>query len=392
MFDPEEQAAPTLQPAVFDKVHATLAEHGPVAAVDELCDSLRQAGDFNALFYALLMRKRVQLGITPFPTGSSAELPAETHEEYEEAIRDAGRQVGQLYLGQGDVRKAWFFFNMLNEPEPVREYIRNYQPGPDDDPQAVIEVAFYTGVDPTRGFGLILERYGICNAITTFSQQDFAKNPAAKQDCIKMLVRALHEQLLERLRSDIVVRGDTYPHTDSIIELLQGRAHLMEEDSYHIDTSHLSSVVQMSLELTDGPEVLLARELCAYGEKLGSQFRQQADSPFENTYADYKILLEITGGIYVEKGLNHFLGKIEGEAMLGNTFPAEVYVNLLIRLDRKPEAIEAAKKYLSAEARPMSCPGVYELCQEAKDYAGLAGAAKQRADGVNYLAGLIAGR
>ena len=41
------------------------------------------------------------------------------HEEYEDAIRAAGRLVGELYLEQNDIRKAWFFFNMLGEPAPV---------------------------------------------------------------------------------------------------------------------------------------------------------------------------------------------------------------------------------------------------------------------------------
>jgi hypothetical protein len=50
------------------------------------------------------------------------------------------------------------------------------------------------------------------------------------------------------------------------------------------------------------------------------------------------------------------------------------------------------KKYLAKENRQLSCPGVYELCQQAKDFAGLAEAAKQRADGVNYLAALISGK
>jgi hypothetical protein len=75
----------------------------------------------------------------------------------------------------------------------------------------------------------------------------------------------------------------------------------------------------------------------------------------------------------------------------GNTFPAEVYVNLLLKLGRKDEALGVAKKYLAGENRQLSCPGVYELCQQAGDFGGLADAARARGDGVTYLAGLIAG-
>jgi hypothetical protein len=69
-----------------------------------------------------------------------------------------------------------------------------------------------------------------------------------------------------------------------------------------------------------------------------------------------------------------------------------VYVNLLLKVDRKAEALAVAKKYLAGENRQLSCPGVYEQCQQAGDFAGLAEAAKARGDGVNFLAGLIAGR
>jgi hypothetical protein len=392
MFDTEEQTIPRLDSSVFAELEATLAAKGPGPAIEELCDSLRAIGDYNSLFYALLMKKRVELGVSPFPTGSAAELPAAVHEPYENSIREAGRLVGQLFLEQNDVRRAWFFFNMLGEPEPVRDYIAKYQFDTEQDPQAVIEVALYNGVDPARGFELVLQRYGICNAITTFSQHDFSRYPEAKQACIKLLVRALHEQLLERLNSDIMMRGDTCPQTNSIIELIYGRDFLFIEDAYHIDTSHLASVAQMSLELISGAEVLLARELCAYGEKLSGHFKQEADPPFERTYADYKILLEVTGGLAVERGLKHFRDKIEPAAAEGNTFAAEVYINLLLRLGRKAEAIEVAKQYLAGETRPLSCPGVYELCQEAKDFTGLAEAAKQRADGVSFLASLLAAR
>jgi hypothetical protein len=338
------------------------------------------------------MKKRLELGVSPFPTGAAADLPHSTHEDYENAIREAGRLVGKLYLDQSDPRRAWFFFNMLGETGPMREYIDAFQFDPDHDCQGVIEVALYHGVHPAKGFGLVLQRYGICNAITTYSQQDFSRNPDAKQECIKLMVRALHEQLLERLKSDIASRGEAVPETTNIIELLKGRDYLFADDAYHIDTSHLSSVAQMSLELNGGDDVHLARDLCAYGERLANQFRHDADPPFERTYADYKVLLEILAGIDVEKGLKHFRDKIEPGVAEGNTFPAEVYVNILLKLGRKDEARAVAKKYLAGENRQLSCPGVFEMCQEAKDFAGIAEAAKQRADGVNFLAAKIAAK
>jgi hypothetical protein len=393
MFDPDElPPPPTLSPETYDRLRRTLAEKGPRAAVDQLCDDLKQLGDLNALFYALLMKKRVELGVTPFPTGSAAELPASTHAEYEQAIREAGRLVGGEFLKQHDLRKAWFYFNMLGEADPVRDYIDKFEPTDADDVQPIVEVGLYHGVHPAKGFDLVVSRYGICNAITTYSGQDFSRNPGAKQHCIRALVRCLYDQLLDRLKTDLEARGGPVPANATVGGIVKEHPELFDEGAYHIDTSHLSSVAQFSLELDACPERKLARELCAYGEKLSDSFKFSSDPPFENTYADYKILLDVLEGENVEAGLKHFRDKIEPAVAEGSTFPAEVYVNILLKIGRKDEALAVAKKYLAGENRQLSCPGVYELCQQAGDFTGLAEAAKSRGDGVNFLAGLIAGK
>src|ERR1044072_825687 len=98
MFDPDENPQPALDAATYERLQATLAARGPAAAIDELVAELRAAEDFQGIFYALLMKKRVELGVSPFPTGPATELPAHTHEAYENAIREAGREVGKLLL------------------------------------------------------------------------------------------------------------------------------------------------------------------------------------------------------------------------------------------------------------------------------------------------------
>jgi hypothetical protein len=388
----EPSPAPALDPAAFDRLRTLLESAGPLAAIDALCDELRRAGDLQNLFYARLMRKRVELGLPPFPTGPAAELPPETHDAYEEAIRAAGREVGGLYLDRGDIPRAWMYFRMLGEPDPVRQALAKYNPGPDDDTYPVVEVAWHQGVLPEKGFDIILDRHGICSAITMVHSADLSQNPAVREHCVRRLVRALHEQLVERLRNDLQARGlDAAGET--VADLIRGRDELFAEDSYHIDVSHLSSVVQMALHLPPGPELNLARGLAAYGERLSPGLRGDNDPPFEGTYADYKVYLDVLAGQDVEAGLAHFRAKAERGAAEGYQFPAEVLINLLLRIDRLPEALEVARRYLTGtDDRQLSCPGVTELARRARDYAALSEAARAKADPVNYLAGLIAGR
>jgi hypothetical protein len=384
--------------ALYDELERALGTEGPEAAIGRLCDRLRQQKDYASLFYALLMRKRQQLGVSPIPTGPAGELPDSTHAEYEEAIRQAGREVGSLYLQEGLLPQAWAYFRMLNEPEPVREALEAYQPKEDEDLQSLVQIAFYEGVHPRKGFDWVLRRFGICNAITTLSSQELPHPPDVRLYCIQALVRALYAVLQERLLVDIEHHGESVPTSDgvkpSIRQLIEGRDWLFQEDSYHIDLSHLSSVAQMSMHLQPGPELDLARELCEYGRRLSGRFVSPGDPPFEDLYRAIGIYLAILAGENVEEGLDYFRAQAEkADPETVGTYPAQVLVNLLLRLDRTTEALAVARKYLAgADNRQLSCPSIVELCQKVGDYRTLAELAREQGDPVHFLAGLLAAR
>src|SRR5438876_384896 len=121
---------------------------GTTAAVESLIAALRHDADFHSLFYALLMKARVALGVSPFPMGPSADLPANTHEAYEEAIRGAAREVGALHLAKNDLPRAWGFYRLIGEPQPVKEALERIQPGPDDDIYPLLDIAWHQRVHP----------------------------------------------------------------------------------------------------------------------------------------------------------------------------------------------------------------------------------------------------
>jgi hypothetical protein len=394
MFDPDENPQPALDAAAFERLQAALAARGPAAAIDELVAELRAAEDFQGLFYALLMKKRVELGVSPFPTGPATELPAHTHEPYENAIRDAGRHVGRLLLDRKDYSKAWAFFRMLGEPEAMREALEAFTPGPDDDVYPVIEIAWQGGLLPKKGFDLVLDRHGLCSAITMVSGSDLSSNPDLRDYCITKLAKALHDQLAERLRNDLAGRGSNVSPHATVSQLVETDPALFADDAYHIDTSHLSSVVQMAvMNLPPGEGVNLARELCAYGRKLAPNLQGNNDAPFDENYADYLAYLNVVAGENVEENLKRFEAKAAREAAEGATYAAQVYVNLLLKANRPAEALAAAKRFLLAEDdRNLICPGVNELARKAGDFASLAEAAKARNDPVSFLASLIAAK
>src|SRR5262249_46227366 len=143
--------------------------------------------------------------------------------------------------------------------------------------------------------------------------------------------------------------GRQPPEAAGIRALMQGRDWLFGEDCYHIDMSHLGSIVQMSLTLPNCPEVGLARELCAYGKRLSDRYKQPSDPPFEDVYGSHDVYLGILSGEDVQGGLDYFRRQAEqADPQTVGTYPAEVYVNLLLKLGRDEEGLAAAKRFLRA--------------------------------------------
>ena len=163
-----------MDPAIFNDLEQTMTAQGPEAAIRRLCDLLREQKEYGGLFYAMLMQKRHQLGVSPLPTGPSQDLPEAAHEPYEEAIRQAGRVVGNLYLQENNLPQAWAYFRMLGEPEPIRVALEKLQPDEGEDVQNLVQIAYYENVHPKKGFDWIVGRFGLCSAITTLGSQGLA--------------------------------------------------------------------------------------------------------------------------------------------------------------------------------------------------------------------------
>jgi hypothetical protein len=148
----------------------------------------------------------------------------------------------------------------------------------------------------------------------------------------------------------------------------------------------------MSIFLTTGEELSMARELCEYGKRLSPRFLGAGEPPFENQYQDYAVYLAALAGDAVEEAIAHFQAKVDkADPENEGTRPAEVLVNLLLRLERPEEALAVARKHLaSVNSRPLGCPSIVELCQRTKNYRALADVAREQGDLVHFVAGLVA--
>ena len=372
---------------VFELVERTLHNGGAAAALDVLAQRFREEKKYPQLFEARLMKRRRELGMPLIVNGTPDDLAPEVRKAYEETFIDAARETGGLFLSDGQIERAWPYFRALGETEPVKEALERVEPG--EGLERVIEIALQERVNPRRGFELILGHYGICRAIGFYEQYPDAKT---RPECLALLVRTLHADLLDSLRRTIERAGETAAETTSVMELLAGRDWLFGDNNYYVDTSHLIAVLRFSLDLAE-PELLRqALELAEYGTHLSPMFQYKVDPPFDNVYPDHAIYLRALLGKQVEEAIAHFRKKAEDNPPeTAGSGPAQVLVGLLARLDRFEEAADAAVQYLKdMDPSQLACPSAIDLCREAGKWDRVKQLAREKEDALSYLAAAVA--
>ncbi len=374
-----------METSSFQQVERRFQADGADAALECLVQQLLTEKDYRQLFQARLLQKRFELGLPLIQSSAFESLPPENRAVFEEAFLRAARETGELFLADGDIPGAWPYFRAIGDLAPVRAAIDKVEQH--ENVAAIIEIAYQEQVHPRKGFELILSQYGVCRAISSVFQYP---DPEGRKDCIALLTRTLHADLVQNLKHAIARTESQSPETSSITDLIRGRDWLFGENAYYIDTSHVVSVVQYSLELSDNEALGLALQLAEYGSCLGSMFQRCGNPPLE-TFQDYRQYLRGVLGIDVEESVAHFRRKIDDcDPLEVGTSPAQVLVGLLSRLGRHSEAIAVSLKHLhDVDPNQLACPSVLQLCQLAGDFNQLREISSQRGDLLSFTAALL---
>jgi len=377
----------------FESLREAFRSEGAGAAFGLLIRTAREKKNSRVLFGARIMQARHRLGLPLIETEPALPLADAPRADYEAAFREAAREAGELLLEAGDIAGAWPYFKAIGEPAPVAAAIENAGAGEQLD--RVIEIAFQEGVNPRKGFELILAHHGICRAISWFGA---SRDDASRQHCLRLLVRTLYGQIAAAMKETIAATEDAAPLTGnpataSLTELMEGRAWLFEGNSSYTDSTHLSSVLRFAPELEDAETQRMALELAEYGLRLAPMFQFRGDPPFEDPYADTAWYLKALLGEDAGGAIAHFREKAEPSPEYPEyTAPAEVLIELLVRLGRYWEAIDVSLECLPAEpAGPLNCPSVLQLCQMAGEYGKLCSLAGERGDLLGFVAGVVQG-
>ncbi len=377
--------------ATIDLLDQALADGGRTALLDRLCETLQERGQFRELLDALLLKARFELGLPAVIDGPANSLPDPQRTQYEDRYVVALRTVGRLVLDSGDLVGAWPYFRVIGEKSPIVEAIEKYTPEDGDQRVGhVIDVAFQQGVHPQKGFELILSQYGTCSAISSF--EGLPPDEALRAHCAALLTRQLHEHLDANLRSEISRRGQPLPPAGApLLALVSGKPWLFADDAYHIDVSHLASVVRMAPLLTDPAVIDLAIGLTDYGRNLSKLHRYEGGPPFDMLYEDHAVYLRALRGQGVDAAITHFRGKL---LAVGDedrdSQPAQVLVRLLVRLGRLDQAVDVAAEHLAGLPESiLTCPSLARLCARAGAAEKLAQSARARGDLVEYATALV---
>ena len=378
--------------SIFSELSKLRETTGAPAVLDRLAETLREQKQYHKLFDARLLKRKFELGLPLSRPSSLQDVPDDRRKAVEETYVVAAREAGELFLEQGDIPAAWMYLQVIREPAKVAQAIEKLPESSDHSEQAerVMQIALYQGVNPPKGIRMMLKAHGTCSTITALDQVLANLNQEQRQECAKVMVRSLYRDLTESVRRQVQQRVPMLPPDASLRELLAGREWIFQGGGYHIDVSHLHSVIRFARSIDPPAEELdLALQMAEYGTRLDKPLQYAGDPPFDDFYPAHIEFFKILLGRDTDRALQFFREKLANEPdERDKPLLAYVLVDLLIRAGRQDEAVDVAGEYLTNLGEDVSF-SFAELCVESGRLDALRRVQEQRGDLVGYAAALL---
>src|SRR5262245_27422308 len=287
----------------FDQLQSAFSSGGAEAALKRAADLLREQKKYHELFEVLKMQVRRKLGLPLLP-GASDELPEETRTKLEDGLISSCREVGSALLKEGKIREGWMYLRPVGDRGEAAGLMGQIEAN-DENYEDLIEICLHEGVDIGRGYGLVLEHYGTCNAITQYDSSVVRRPRAEQAPAAQRLLRRVHADLLHSVKADIARQEGQQPAGTTLKELLADRDWLFQDNAYHLDTTHLAACVRISRVLSDPADLRMALDLTDYGRRLSQQFQYQGDEPFAEIYPANALYYQALLGENVDEAVQY---------------------------------------------------------------------------------------
>jgi hypothetical protein len=372
----------------FEQLRSKAAE-GPAIVLADAATLLREQKRFHELFEVLKMRLRKDLGLPVIAIEPVEGLSEEKRAKLEDGLIAACREVGAALLAEGQIREGWMYLRPVGDKSEAAKLLSTIGTS-DENFEDLIDVCLHEGIDIGRGYGLVLERFGTCNAITTFDSS-LARRPRNDQSpAAKLLLRQVHQDLVASVQADIARQEGNQPRETLLRDLAHDRDWLFQENSYHLDTTHLAATVRIARALSEADDLRLALDITEYGRRLSEQFQYQGDEPFADLYPSHALYFQALVGENVEEAVGYFKAKAEMLDPQHHGYVAiETYVDLMTRLGRNQEAFEAATKFGVGSIQPLgNALPLVELAERAGKVPELLAYCREKGDLLGFAAGL----
>jgi hypothetical protein len=396
---PSYDERPTRNPAIhtmsdspFDELAGLKSSGGATAALDCLAATLLEQHDYHKLFDARMLRRKFELGLPLSRPSSLQDVPEDQRKVVEEAYVEAAREAGELFLKQGDIPAAWMYLQVIREPQSVAAAIEAIPETDEYSPQReqIVQIALYQGVNPEAGLKMMLRSHGTCSSITSLDQVLHSLAPEQREACAKIMVQNLYRDLRGSVLRNVQQRVPTIEPDATLRQLLGGREWLFEGGGYHIDVSHLSSVVRFARNINPPADELdLAIQLCEYGQRLDSRLQYGSEAPFDDYYPAHIAFFKALLNKDRDASLQFFRDKVAAAPdEQSKALPAFVLVDLLIRCGLEDEAVTIAAEHL-AHLNDDASFSFAERCAKTGRLDLLRRVAAERNDLVGFTAALL---
>jgi len=372
-------------PSVFTAFDQS--EQNPAALLQQMVEHFRATRQPLELFEALKMQIRFKIGLPVVASENEPRPAEELDQQLENGLVAACTEVGSMLLEEGRIREGWMYLRPTGNSKRAAELLAKIAVT-DDNADDLVQVLLHEGVDVARGFQMVLERQGTCNSITLYDQAIAGRSKSERQATAALLLDHLYDELLEAVRADIA-RRDKQPAGDAenLAELVDSRRWLFDEGAYHLDTSHLSSVVRFARVLEQPEQLQKAWELTQYGKRLHHQLQYPGEEPFVDFYPAHSAFFGALLGKQIDNSLALFERKARTcDVAEQGTSAIETYVDLLDRIGRPQAAMEAAIELVPADVPPARLtPLLLELAQKAGTFQPVYDYCQSKEDVLGYV-------
>lgn len=324
----------------------------PSAMLEAMIEHFRRNRQPVELFEALKMRVRHRVGLPLIAGEQEMTRPDDVERQLEQGLLDACREAGTMLLEDRKVREGWMYLRPTGDLELARRLIGKIEID-DENYDDMIQILLHEGVDVGRGYQAVLDQQGTCNSITLYEQAIVNRPKRDRREAASRLLDHLYEELTELVRADIANREAPAGDDESLGEMITRRKWVLAEGGYHLDTTHIAATVRIASVLDDPSQLRKAWELTQYGRRLNPQFQYPGEEPFVDFYPAYGAFYATLLGEQVDAGLKLFQRKARTvDVAQHGTGAIETYVDLLDRVGRTREAIEAAIELVPEEVPP----------------------------------------